>query len=487
MKAESSENLATDWRFQMCEHLTLLFRRARWLTAVVDFFELPSLGFHAELLLRDGNTTTLILVKVLSEPYPRSVQAACEAFGRWRLDVGRIPPRRTPKNLPRLSAPLTHFFEMSSALSEAADAGMLPRPLIDPLSGGMAGDAAFVARMEARRELRRRRPTMVSGEEKGESATPAKRPLGAPRPPDGRARQLLLLADTFSERAAEAARTGGAWMLDGAGNIYINRPGFYLERCGRKSSATSRAVKVAPNVFRGKSGIVVRTLLETGGKPWMTETLASAAGASFGLISRITTQLVEWRMAERTTDGLRVTKPAALLDRLAKDYDQQLVDTVRIKSSQRPEKILSVLLADSRKKKSPLAVTDLGRAHPILQGRYVAHTTCELEPLLQEQGLETDPEGMIWLRRTRDAAVYGSGKTVILPEVGRVRLVQSDVQLFLDLQTGGADEGHVAAAIAHRLTEQFTPVTEVGELAVPVAPILEQRSPGSGALGSAPT
>ena len=106
--------------------------------------------------------------------------------------------------------------------------------------------------------------------------------------------------------------------LDLEGNCRLVFDGVFIERLtGAKPPAIRRALK---SLFTPKSAQVLRLLLREPGRAWRMAELADAAGISLGHASNVKHALVDHEWAVGTEEGLRLTKPAALLDRWREVY-----------------------------------------------------------------------------------------------------------------------------------------------------------------------
>jgi hypothetical protein len=111
--------------------------------------------------------------------------------------------------------------------------------------------------------------------------------------------------------------------VDLSGNYAIVVPDRWLVV---RQGAANRFPASTPikNIYRGRSGLIPRALLLRG--PFFRSATALAADleteqqVSLPTVSKVLTALEKELLIERTSEGIRVTQPALLLDRLAAEY-----------------------------------------------------------------------------------------------------------------------------------------------------------------------
>ncbi|NEI23494.1 hypothetical protein GUK30_29400 [Rhizobium leguminosarum] len=107
--------------------------------------------------------------------------------------------------------------------------------------------------------------------------------------------------------------------LDLAGNARIVFDSVFIERqVDTKPPAIQRNLK---SIFKPKSAQVLRVLLREPDRAWRVADLAHTADVSFGHVSNVRGELVDREWAEVSDDGLRLSRPDALLDAWRDAYE----------------------------------------------------------------------------------------------------------------------------------------------------------------------
>lgn len=102
--------------------------------------------------------------------------------------------------------------------------------------------------------------------------------------------------------------------IDLNGRSLIRREGIYIET-PRLPRRNFRAADDPGDIFKGKSGRIVRTLLSNRLKEWQQSEIAGHAGATDGLVSRVVRYLLDYGVLQRINGRrIRVSDHQRLLD-----------------------------------------------------------------------------------------------------------------------------------------------------------------------------
>lgn len=128
----------------------------------------------------------------------------------------------------------------------------------------------------------------------------------------------VLVAPYLSPNAQSLCRDEGIGFLDLEGNAHLAFDGVFIERqVANKPDSERRELK---SLFTPKSAQVLRVLLRDPNRIWRVVELAEAAAVSVGHVSNVRSGLLDREWAEVLEDGLRLSKPDALLDEWAAAY-----------------------------------------------------------------------------------------------------------------------------------------------------------------------
>jgi hypothetical protein len=122
----------------------------------------------------------------------------------------------------------------------------------------------------------------------------------------------VLIAPFLSPEAQELCRKHHAGYLDLEGNSRLVFDGVFIERLVPTSPRTQR--REIKSLFKPKAAQVLRVMLRDPARHFRVAELAEAAGVSLGHVSNVRAALLDREWAHADTDGLRLTKPDALLD-----------------------------------------------------------------------------------------------------------------------------------------------------------------------------
>ena len=122
----------------------------------------------------------------------------------------------------------------------------------------------------------------------------------------------IVVAPFIGETSAKLCEEEGVGYFDLSGNALLASPGVFLER--RVPENPFYVKREQRSLFSDKAARVARILLSYPGEEWRVSVLGSEAGVSAGHVSQVRKLLLDRQWAEVFDDGLRLTKPDALLD-----------------------------------------------------------------------------------------------------------------------------------------------------------------------------
>ncbi len=246
----------------------------------------------------------------------------------------------------------------------------------------------------------------------------------------------LFAAPYISPGAARICEEEGIGYLDLAGNCHLSFGGVHIHVEGKPNiHKEERGLK---SLHAPKATRLLRLLLQGPLVGHKVQELAGKAGVSLGLVSKVRTRLLDERLAEETPDGIRITKPDAVLDDWAAADRWEDRTTVREYSllATDPAEIAAKvhgLLGTKRHAFTQWLGAFLRRPYtlPVVTTVYVSEFPDE--EVLKEKLLarRVDGGGRLRLVRPKDEGVFDHARTIQdLPVV-------SDVQLYLDLLRAG--------------------------------------------------
>ncbi|MGA3266791.1 MAG: hypothetical protein ABSE16_08210 [Verrucomicrobiota bacterium] len=248
----------------------------------------------------------------------------------------------------------------------------------------------------------------------------------------------VFFAPFISEESAKLCSDSGIGYADLAGNARLAFDQIFIET--RSSENPFREKRETRSLFAPRATGVLRVLLQGPLRAWKVTELAQSASVSLGWVSAVRQQLLAREWAAEQPGGLRVTKPAAVLEAWVKADDWERRTNVHE---------YSVLLSGS-----PLHLAeklqDVLRDEPPVFTQWFAgwlrhpHTTPVIvtayvrkfpdETLIKEKLLgRRVPSGSGALRLVlpKDEGVFHPTQTV------RGFNLVSDVQIYLDLLRAG--------------------------------------------------
>lgn len=129
----------------------------------------------------------------------------------------------------------------------------------------------------------------------------------------------IFIAPYLSQEARALCREFDVGYLDLVGNARITFDNVFIERqVDTKPSAVQRNLK---SIFKPKSAQILRILLRDPDRAWRVADLSQASDVSLGHVSNVRGELVDREWAEVMDDGLRLSRPDALLDAWRDAYE----------------------------------------------------------------------------------------------------------------------------------------------------------------------
>lgn len=249
----------------------------------------------------------------------------------------------------------------------------------------------------------------------------------------------LLVTVELSERLVEACRTRGLSAVDLNGRLYLRVPGLLVDRVAHLENRFVYDLEPR-NVFVGKSGALVRTLLTDRDRVWTQAEVQKRGDASSGLASRIFGHLVNQGFLEKLSPReYRLKDPQALVDAWCRaDKFSDRASTFQYASFGSSPTALATELADWAKTFSlDFALTRwiagwlrVPYTEPVVVSAYVSRLPTPAE--LSSLGLTpVNDGGTVVLHVPTDPGVFKETRTIRnLPLV-------SDAQIVVDLQNTG--------------------------------------------------
>lgn len=133
----------------------------------------------------------------------------------------------------------------------------------------------------------------------------------------------VILAPYISPQSAEVCKQTGVGYADFAGNCLIAFSNVYIEQSGVANPNVEK--RELRSVFSPKSARIIKALLADPSRLWRVAELAQATGTSLGQVSNVRNSLVNKEWATIGTDGLRLTKPAEVLNAWRTAYKQKSI------------------------------------------------------------------------------------------------------------------------------------------------------------------
>jgi hypothetical protein len=263
---------------------------------------------------------------------------------------------------------------------------------------------------------------------------------------------LVLTCPYLPGRVMELCREQKVGYLDGVGNGFLVGPGLFLHIEGRPNRSSPAVPTSDPFAMKGSR--IVRALLSQPQRRWQVQELASEAGVSLGLASKVKTTLLQEAYLDEHERRLALRDPARLLQDWSQAYQPHVVVS-SLFTLHRPHEAERRLAQWCRENGMPYAVTQLSAAwrySPMVRfDRSVIYIDCKIDDVqkwtdlmahLEARSVESGANLFLWL--VEDSAVFVGAQ-----EREGVTLV-SPLQLYLDLHSLSGRGAEAAQEILER-------------------------------------
>jgi hypothetical protein len=141
----------------------------------------------------------------------------------------------------------------------------------------------------------------------------------------------VLIAPFLSEKSRAICIDYNVNYLDLYGNAFFQAPGILIDvSVADRPVAEKRDLK---SLFRPKAAHILRVMLRNPKRAWRVTELAKAADASLGHVSNVRKALLNREWAKRTSGGVALTDPDALLDAWRSAYRRPDGNMIRFYTS----------------------------------------------------------------------------------------------------------------------------------------------------------
>lgn len=254
----------------------------------------------------------------------------------------------------------------------------------------------------------------------------------------------VFVSSYISREAARICKDKGIGYIDLAGNCYVSFDTVFIKNEGNPNPFSRKGD--LRSLYSPKSERILRVLLETGPYEWKTAHLAREADVSLGLVSKVKKLLEDREWVESKTIGFSLTKPLALLEDWAKNYDFRRNTTQNYYSMFSTSELESKLSDLENENVAQYAFTGFsGAARFTNVVRYrtvMAYIRRDQESIKNKLDLKPVESGFnVTLLEPYDEGVFYKASIVD----GSV--VTSPVQIYLDLKNSGGRGEEAAVAL----------------------------------------
>ncbi|MCR5103976.1 MAG: hypothetical protein K6B68_05910 [Eubacterium sp.] len=261
----------------------------------------------------------------------------------------------------------------------------------------------------------------------------------------------VIIAPYISEQTSCICKDAGVGYMDLAGNCFISFDCFYIDIKGNKNENVSkRGLKSIYERSSVVSSVILRIMLEDVNKVWKMKDLAEAAGCSIGQVAKVKEFLLKQTYIEKTSNGIRIVEPSALMSDWAKVYDNNSEEKISCYSLDS----VSTLEAKLAKMKTDIGVESIltgfsggSRYQPVVRYQKV-HAYIDymnIEKAIDYLGLKKVETGanVILMLAYNDCVKQGA-------KLQKGNMVASPVQLYLDCMSIKGRGEEMAEAILER-------------------------------------
>lgn len=128
----------------------------------------------------------------------------------------------------------------------------------------------------------------------------------------------VLVVPYLGDRGQQMCRAEGIGYIDLSGNCYLKWNGIYIDRV--REGARPSIPKRAPSLFSDKASLVIRSALDSLGRPQQVRELARQLGLSPAWVSQVLSRLVSSGYAAQVGHGTVLSRPLDLLADWAESY-----------------------------------------------------------------------------------------------------------------------------------------------------------------------
>ena len=128
----------------------------------------------------------------------------------------------------------------------------------------------------------------------------------------------VLVVPYLGDKGQQMCRAEGIGYIDLSGNCYLRWNGVYIDRV--RDGARPSIPKRAPSLFSDKASLVIRSALESLGRPLRVRELARQLGLSPAWVSEVLRRLISAGYAARVDERTVISRPLDLLHDWAESY-----------------------------------------------------------------------------------------------------------------------------------------------------------------------
>ena len=128
----------------------------------------------------------------------------------------------------------------------------------------------------------------------------------------------VLVVPYLGDRGQQTCRAEGIGYIDLSGNCYLRWNSVYIDRV--REGARPSIPKRAPSLFSDKASLVIRSALDSLGRPQQVRELARQLGLSPAWVSEVLKRLISAGYAARVDERTVISRPLDLLSDWAESY-----------------------------------------------------------------------------------------------------------------------------------------------------------------------
>lgn len=242
----------------------------------------------------------------------------------------------------------------------------------------------------------------------------------------------IFLAPYISPKSAKICKENNIGYVDLAGNCYLSFSSIFVKKEGNPNPYTQD--RELRSLFYPKSERILRVLLTTGPKEWLTADLAEVAGVSLGQVSNVKNYLANQGWLEAETIGFRLIKPLDLLDAWGKNYSyrqNEVIEYYSLKSVSEVEVQLTNTCSEMGVRYALTGFSGGSRYVPTVRyQRAMAYVENDIDRVASTLSLKPVKSGpnLILLNPYDEGVFFGTRKLGGDPSV-------SPIQAYLDLKS----------------------------------------------------